>query len=74
MENTYSLEKYAQMRQREMVEAAQVEQLIREAEGQQPKLWQKLTWRLGGWMFRLGYRLKYQQNAAVETLMFKLKD
>ncbi|MBE7555488.1 MAG: hypothetical protein HS126_30940 [Anaerolineales bacterium] len=74
MENTYFLEQYAQMRQREKVEAARLEQLIRETEGQQPKLWQKLTWRVGDWLIELGYRLKYQQNANVETLMVKLKD
>ncbi|GIK38434.1 MAG: hypothetical protein BroJett011_22670 [Chloroflexota bacterium] len=74
MENTYYLEQYTQMRQREMEEAARVERLIREAEGQQPKLWRKLIWRLGDWLIGLGHRLKYQQKAAVETLMFKLKD
>jgi hypothetical protein len=71
MENTYYLEKYTQMRHRDMVEAARLERLIREAEGQQPRLWQKLAWCLGGWLIGLGYRLKYQQNANVESLMLK---
>lgn len=44
MENTYFLEKYAQMWHREMMESARLEQLIQEAKGQKPKLWQKLTW------------------------------
>ncbi|MBI1882086.1 MAG: hypothetical protein HYR94_28255 [Chloroflexi bacterium] len=64
--NTYFLEKYAQIRQREMVEAARMEQLIREAEGQKPKPWQKLTWRVGDWLIGLGHRLKHEQ-----TLMSK---
>jgi hypothetical protein len=60
--NTYYLEKYAQMRQRDMVEAARLEQLIREAEGQKPKLGQNLPRRLGGWLIRLGHKLKQEQT------------
>jgi hypothetical protein len=60
--NTYYLEKYAQMRQRDMVEAARLEQLIREAEGQKPKLGQNLPRHLGGWLIRLGYKLKQEQT------------
>jgi hypothetical protein len=59
--NTYYLEKYAEMRHREMVEAARIERFIREIEGQKPKLWQKLTWRVGDWMIGLGHRLKREQ-------------
>ncbi len=60
--NTYYLEKYAQMRHREMAEAARLERLIREAEGQKPRRWQKLTWRVGDWMIGLSQRLKRQQT------------
>jgi GH24 family phage-related lysozyme (muramidase) len=60
--NSYYLEKYAQMRHKEMVEAARLEWLIREAEGQKPKPWQKLVGRIGDWMIGLGHRLKYTQT------------
>ncbi len=50
------------MRHRDMLEAARLEQLIREAQGQKPKLWQKLTWRVGDWMIGLGHRWKYEQT------------
>jgi hypothetical protein len=74
MENSYSLEKYAQMRHRDMVETARIERLIREVKEQRPKPRQKLTWRLGDWMIRLGHWLKHQQHNDVEVLIFKLKD
>jgi hypothetical protein len=60
--DAYFLEKEAQMQHREMVEAARLERLIREIEGQKPKLWQKLTGRVGDWMIGLGHRLKYAQT------------
>ena len=60
--NTYDLEKYAQMRHREMVEAARLERLIGETKEQKPKLWQKLTWRVGDWVIGLGHRLKHTQT------------
>ena len=66
MFNIYFLEKDAQMRHREMVESACLERLIREIEGQKPKLWQKLTWRVGDWMIGLGHRLKYTQTLTLK--------
>jgi len=60
--NTYYLEKYAQIRHREMVEEGRLERLIGETEGRKPRLWQEVTWRMGDWMIGLGYRLKYQQT------------
>lgn len=60
--NTFYVEKYTQMRQTEMLESARLERLILEAQGQKPKLWQKLTWRLGDWLIGLGHRLKYAQR------------
>lgn len=62
MFNIYFLEKDAQMRHREMVESARLERLIWEIEGQKPKLWQKLTWRVGDWVIGLGHRLKHTQT------------
>lgn len=59
MFDIYFLEKEAQIRHREMMESARLERLLREIEGQKPKLWQKLTWRVGDWMIGLGYRLKH---------------
>lgn len=62
MFNPYYLEKYVQMRHREMVESARLEQLIQEAKGRKPKPWQKLTWHIGDWMIGLGHRLKHEQT------------
>jgi hypothetical protein len=46
MENSYYLEKYAEMRHKDFVEAARLERLIWEAQEQKPKLKQKLTWQV----------------------------
>jgi len=72
MEHPYFLEKYAQMRHRDMVEAARLERLIAEVKRQKPKPWQALTWRIGDWLIGLGHRLKHQRNANDESLIFKL--
>jgi hypothetical protein len=61
MENSYYLEKYAEMRHKEFVEAARMDQLIQQAKEQKPKLWQKLTWRVGDWLIGLGHRLKHER-------------
>lgn len=61
MLNTYFLEIEARTRQRELVESARLERLIRELEGEKPRLWQKLMWRVGDWMIVLGYKLKREQ-------------
>ena len=61
MSNIYFLEQYAQMRQKEFLEAACLARLSQEVEAQQPKFWHKLTWRLGDWLIGLGHRLKHEQ-------------
>lgn len=73
MENPYFLEKYTQIRHKEMLEAARLERLIQEAKAQKPKPCQALTWRIGDWLMELGRRLKHQQNAYGESLIFNLK-
>jgi hypothetical protein len=60
--NTYYLEQYTQMRHQEMVKEARLVQLIQKIKGEKPKLWQKLTWRVGDWMIDTGYRLKRKQH------------
>ena len=60
--NTYNLEKDAQMRHKEMVEAARMERLIREIQGQKPKLCRSLIWHVGDWLIELGHWLKCKQT------------
>jgi hypothetical protein len=57
MENNYFLEKYAQIRQREFLETARQERLIREIKAGQPGLWQNFIWQIGDWLIVLGQRL-----------------
>jgi hypothetical protein len=57
MSNTYFLEKYAEMRQKEFEEAARLARLIQGIEAEKPRFWHKLTWQLGDWMIVLGHRL-----------------
>ena len=66
MSNTYFLEKYAQMRQKEFLETARLELLIQEVQSPQPRFRRKLAWRVGDWLIELGHRLQYEQ-----TLMSK---
>lgn len=62
MINTYFLEQYAQMRQKDFEEAARLARLIREIEAQQPRFWHKLTWKVGDGMIALGHRLMGEDN------------
>ena len=55
MDNSYFLEKYAEIRQKEFEEAARLERLIREIKAEKPKFWHKLTGKVSDWM--LGHRL-----------------
>ncbi len=66
--NTYYLEKYAEMRQKEMAEAARLEQLIHEVKGQQPKVRSQLTWQVGDWLIGLGHRLKQDTRSRFDPL------
>jgi hypothetical protein len=55
--DTYFLENYARIRQKEFVEEARLARLIQEMEAEKPRFWQKLTWQVGNWMIILGHRL-----------------
>lgn len=74
MDNTYLLEKLTQMRQQEFEEKARQERLIREIEGQKPRLWPTLTWQVGDWLITLGSRLMENNlnpmEAEYETAQF----
>ena len=60
MLNPHYLEKFAQMKHDEFLAEARQERLVHLVESQQPKLQQKIRWRLGDWFITLGCKLKAQ--------------
>jgi hypothetical protein len=61
MFNLYFLQKYAQMRHKELLEEAALERLLQECEGERSKLWQKLSWQVGDLMIEFGHKLQEGQ-------------
>ena len=58
MDNTYFLEKYAEMRQKEFEETARLARLIREIKAEKPRFWHKLAGKVGDWRVALSHRLR----------------
>jgi hypothetical protein len=61
MFNLYFLQKYVQMRHKELLEEAVLERLSQECEGEPSKLWQKLNWQVGDLMIKFGHKLQEGQ-------------
>ena len=62
MFNPYFLQKYAKMRHDEFLAEARQERLLRQMKSEQPKLNQRVRWRVGDWLIAVGYKLKAQQQ------------
>jgi hypothetical protein len=57
MNHPYYLQKNAEIRHKELIEAARLAQRIREIEANKARFWQRLTWKASNWLISLGPRL-----------------